>query len=91
MVDDIETDCEGGVWNTRWQHGTEPFATGGSRERQITKGAVVARWHGVNHIIRDPDGSIAEHNSYRPAAALRQRHDGNRSRQSALLIATPMT
>jgi hypothetical protein len=67
VVDDIETYCENGVWKTRWQHSAEPFATGGGRERQITKGAVVAHWYGVDHIVRSPDGSIAEHNPTGPA------------------------
>jgi len=65
-VDDVETYCESGVWKTRWQRSTEPFSAGGGRERQIGKGATVASWYRVDHIIRNPDGTIAEHNSYRP-------------------------
>jgi hypothetical protein len=63
-IDDVETYSEGGVWKTRWLHSAQPFATG-TRERQISQGATVAAWYGVDHIIRNPDGTIAEHNSYR--------------------------
>ena len=61
----IETYCENGVWKIRWQHSTEPFATGGGKQRQICKGATVAQWYGVDHTIKNPDGSVAEHNTYR--------------------------
>jgi hypothetical protein len=64
-IDDVETYYEAGVWKTRWLHSAEPFATGRSRERQVSQGATVAAWYGVDHIIRNPDGTIAEHNSYR--------------------------
>jgi hypothetical protein len=67
-LDDIETYCENGVWKTRSRHNTEPFAAaggGGGRQRQISQGATVALWYGVDHIITNPDGSTAEHNSYR--------------------------
>ncbi len=65
LVDDVETYCEGGVWKSRWLHGSKPFAAGGGRARQIMKGAVVAHWYGVDHIVRNPDGTIAERSSYR--------------------------
>ncbi|HEY3001040.1 MAG TPA: hypothetical protein VGJ44_01710 [Kribbellaceae bacterium] len=69
MIDDIETYCERGVWKTRWRRSRTPFSVGGSRERQVSKGAIVARWYGVDHIVRDPDGSIAERVSYRPGGS----------------------
>ena len=64
-IDGIETYCENGVWKSRWQHSTEPFATGGGKQRQICKGAAVAQWYGVDHTIKNPDASVAEHNTYR--------------------------
>ena len=63
-VDNIETYCENGIWKTRWQHSTKPFATGSGKESQISQGATVAQWYGVDHIIKAPDGTI-ERNSYR--------------------------
>jgi len=45
------------------QHQT--FAAGGGRQRQVSQGATVAQWYGVDHIIINPDGTLAEHNSYR--------------------------
>lgn len=64
-VDDIETYCDDGVWKTRWRNSPEPFSAGGGRDRQVFQGATVAQWYGVDHIITNPDGSTAEHNSYR--------------------------
>lgn len=64
-LDDIETYCENGIWKSRWRTSTEPFAVGGGRDRQISQGATVAQWYGVDHIITDTDGTIAERNSYR--------------------------
>ncbi|HZX05007.1 hypothetical protein [Kribbella sp.] len=63
-VDDIETYCDNGIWKTRWRNSPQPFATGGGNQRQVTKGATVAQWYGVDHIT-NPDGTTAEHNSYR--------------------------
>ncbi|GAA1717554.1 hypothetical protein GCM10009745_77840 [Kribbella yunnanensis] len=64
-VDDIETYSENGVWKTRWRNSTAPFATGGGKQRQVSQGATVAQWHGVDHVIINPDGTLAERNSYR--------------------------
>jgi hypothetical protein len=64
-IDDIETYCENGIWKTRWRNSSEPFAAGGGRERQASQGATVACWYGVDHIVTNPDGTTAEHNSYR--------------------------
>jgi hypothetical protein len=67
----VETLYESGLWQTRWQRGVggsegtdEPFALGQSRERMIAAGAEVARWNQVPHLIRNPDGSVAELDSY---------------------------
>jgi hypothetical protein len=63
-VGDVETYCENGIWKTRWYGSTQPFSTGGGKQRQVSRGATVAQWYGVDHIVTDPDGTIAEHNSY---------------------------
>jgi hypothetical protein len=65
LVDDIETYYEDGAWKTRWLHSRRPFAKGGGRERQIAQGALVAQWYEVDHYVRNPDGTLDEHNSYR--------------------------
>jgi hypothetical protein len=72
-VDDIETYCENGIWKTRWRNTTQPFAAGGGKHRQVSQGATVAQWYGVDHIITNPDGTTAEHNSYR----YRREHDAS--------------
>jgi len=65
-LDDIETYYESGQWKCRWSTSNEPFATGDDRERQIAQGGTVAAWYGVDHIIRDADGTVVARNSYRP-------------------------
>ncbi|HZN74838.1 MAG TPA: hypothetical protein VFC00_24645 [Micromonosporaceae bacterium] len=64
-IDDVETYCENGVWKTRWRNSAKPFAAGGGKQRLVSQGATVAQWYGVDHIVTNPDGTIAEHNSYR--------------------------
>jgi hypothetical protein len=61
----VETYYENGKWISRWQDDAQPFATGGIRRLQVARGAQVACWNRVDHIIRNPDGTIAEHNTYR--------------------------
>ena len=51
----VETYRDNGVWKSRRSDSPIPFATGGSRQHQISVGAEVARWHEVEHIVRDPD------------------------------------
>ncbi len=64
MAADVETYCEEGVWKNRRQDCERPFSSGSSRRRQIAVGAEVARWGQARHIIRNPDGTIAEINIY---------------------------
>jgi len=61
---DVETYHQGGTWYTRRCDSPEPFASGASRLRLIAIGVEVARWNGLRHIIRDPDGTVAEINTY---------------------------
>lgn len=61
---DVETYWEQGVWRNRRIGSEQPFSSGGPRLRQLTIGAEVARWAGVRHIIKDPDGQIVETNVY---------------------------
>lgn len=64
-LDNLETYCENGIWKTCWRHSTKPFAAGGGKQRQVSQGATVAQWYGVDHIVTNPDGTLAEHTSYR--------------------------
>ena len=73
-VDDVETYCDAGVWKTRWVCAAEPFASGGGRERQMAQGGTVAQWYGVDHIIRNSDGTIAEQKTYRKHQSASTRH-----------------
>ena len=60
----VETYYRNGSWHTRRGDCPNPFASGTGRERLITVGMEVARWNALPHIIRDPDGTIAEVNVY---------------------------
>ena len=64
-IDDVETYCENGVWKTRWRNSAKPFAAGGGKaasgQPRRNRGAVERRR--PHH--HQPDGTIAEHNSYR--------------------------
>ncbi|GAA1113786.1 hypothetical protein GCM10009630_08850 [Kribbella jejuensis] len=64
-LDDVQTYCDNGIWKTRWRNSTEPFSAGRNKHQQISQGATVAQWYGVDHIVINPDGTVAEHNSYR--------------------------
>jgi len=59
-LDDIETYCDASVWKTRWSGSAEPFSSGRDRQRQVSQGATIAAWYGVDHIVRNPDGSVAQ-------------------------------
>lgn len=61
---EIETYCDHGTWFNRRHDCTKPFASGESREQLIAIGVEVARWNSLRHVIRDPDGTIAEINTY---------------------------
>ena len=74
-MENVETYCKDGIWQTGWVHSVVPFSTGGTREHQVAKGATVARWYEVDHIVRNPDGTVAEHVSYRPAHAAQHASD----------------
>lgn len=63
---DVETYSEDDVWKTRREDSKLPFATGGSRSRQIAIGGR-SRWNHLRHIIRNGDGTIAEINVYSPS------------------------
>ena len=60
----IETYYCGGAWHTRRDDCTRPYASGLGREELITVGVDVARWNGLRHVIRDPNGAIVEVNVY---------------------------
>jgi hypothetical protein len=63
IAQNVETYCDGGVWKNR-RPGCEPFSSGGSKLRQLTIGAEVARWAQTQHVIRDETGVIIETNIY---------------------------
>lgn len=60
----VETYYENGTWRSRHQGVTKPFASGGTKAEQVARGRETARREGVEHIIKNRDGSISERNSY---------------------------
>lgn len=47
-MENVETYCKDGIWQTGWVHSVVPFSTGGTREHQVAKGATIARLYEVN-------------------------------------------
>ena len=60
----IETYHEDGQWKSRRQGSGQAFAVGGTKNEQIAQGREAAQRDGVEHSIKNLDGTIAEKNSY---------------------------
>jgi hypothetical protein len=60
----VETYYENGTWRSRHEGVSRPFATGGTKAEQVSKGREMARRDKVEHIIKNRDGTISERNSY---------------------------
>lgn len=61
---DIETYHSGTEWHNRVEGETDPFNTSDTKERAVEVGKERAKADGVEHIIKNLDGSIGERNSY---------------------------
>ncbi len=61
---DIETYHEDGQWKSRRQGSERAFGVGGTKEEQIAQGREAARRDGVEHVIKNLDGTIGEKTSY---------------------------
>lgn len=61
---DISTYNEDGVWKSKVEGSTRAAHTGGTKAQQQAIGRKMAQQRGVEHTIRNLDGTIAEKNSY---------------------------
>lgn len=61
---DIETYHEDGQWKSRRQGSERAFAVGGTKDEQTAQGREAAQHDGVEHIIKEMDGTIGEKTSY---------------------------
>ncbi|MFK0040419.1 DUF2188 domain-containing protein [Paenarthrobacter sp. NPDC090517] len=59
-----ETYNRDGQWRSRRQGSDQPFAVGGTKAEQQQRGQDAARRVGVEHIIRNLDGTIDQTHSY---------------------------
>lgn len=60
----IETYNEGGQWKSRRQGASRAFAVGGTKAEQQAEGRAAAKRDGVEHVIKNLDGTIGQKNSY---------------------------
>ncbi|YCK79740.1 DUF2188 domain-containing protein (plasmid) [Arthrobacter sp. D3-18] len=64
MKPGVETYNQDGQWRSRRQGSDGPFAVGGTKAEQQQRGQDAARRDGVEHIIRNLDGTIDRTNFY---------------------------
>lgn len=64
MRGDIETYFEDGQWKNKVEGNDSASSTHRSKEDACTNGREMAIVHAVDHIIRDRDGTISEHDVY---------------------------
>ncbi len=60
----IETYHEDGQWKSRRQGNQRAFAAGGTKAEQTAQGREAAVRDGVEHTIKNMDGTIGRKNSY---------------------------
>lgn len=60
----IETYYEDGQWKSRRQGSGRAFNVGGTKAEQQAIGRTAAQNDGVEHIIKNQDGTISARNSY---------------------------
>ncbi|KUI48417.1 hypothetical protein AU198_20820 [Mycobacterium sp. GA-1199] len=61
---DISTYNEGGVWKSKVEGSSRAAHAGGTKAEQAAIGRQMAKARGVEHTIRNQDGTIGEKNSY---------------------------
>lgn len=61
---DISTYNEGGVWKSKVEGSSRAAHAGGTKADQAAIGRQMAKARGVEHTIRNQDGTIGEKNSY---------------------------
>ncbi|YCK79786.1 DUF2188 domain-containing protein (plasmid) [Arthrobacter sp. D3-18] len=64
MKPGIETYNQDGQWRSRRQGSDRPFAVGGTKAEQQQRGRDAARRDGVEHIIKNLDGTIDQTSFY---------------------------
>lgn len=64
MQGDVETYNENGTWKNKVEGGAQASSTHDTKEEAAAKGREMAVDRGVEHIIRNLDGTIGERNTY---------------------------
>ena len=62
---DIETYFEDGQWKNKAQASERPSSSHGTKSDASRVGLEIARYRGVDHIIKNEDGTIGARNNYR--------------------------
>lgn len=60
----VETYNEDGQWKSRRQGSGRAFAVGGTKAEQQATGRDAAKRDGVEHLIKNLDGTIGQKNTY---------------------------
>lgn len=64
MQGDVETYHENGTWKNKVEGNSQASSTHDTKDEAVAKGREMAVAHGVEHIIRNMDGTISEKNTY---------------------------
>lgn len=64
MQGDVETYHENGTWKNKVEGNTQASSTHDTKDEAVARGREMAVEHGVEHIIRNMDGTISEKNTY---------------------------
>ncbi|WP_218920362.1 DUF2188 domain-containing protein [Lentzea guizhouensis] len=64
MQGDVETYYENGTWKNKVEGNSQASSTHDTKAEATAKGREMAKERGVEHIIRNQDGTISEKNTY---------------------------
>ena len=64
MQGDVETYHENGQWKNKVEGNAQASSTHDVKDEAVAKGREMAKERGVEHVIKNLDGTIGEKNSY---------------------------
>ncbi|SEQ93464.1 hypothetical protein SAMN05216188_106271 [Lentzea xinjiangensis] len=64
MQGDVETYHENGTWKNKVEGNSQASSTHDTKDEAVARGREMAVDRGVEHIIRNMDGTISEKNTY---------------------------
>ena len=64
MQGDVETYHENGTWKNKVEGNSQASSTHDTKDEAVARGREMAIDRGVEHVIRNMDGTISEKNTY---------------------------